>query len=105
MNGAAPTRVGFCGMGTMGSAMAANLCRAGFEVRVWNRTPGRAGLPVSLGAIESPDPVTLASESDVVVICVSDTPDVTEVLFGDDGVADGAQSGSLVIDCSRSEEH
>jgi 3-hydroxyisobutyrate dehydrogenase len=87
-------------MGTMGAAMAANLCRAGFEVRVWNRTAGRAGLPVSLGAIEAPDPRTLAAESEVVVICVSDTPDVTEVLFGDDGVAAGAPQGSLIIDCS-----
>ena len=100
MTGVAPQRVGFCGMGTMGSAMAANLCRAGFEVRVWNRTPGRSELPLSLGAIESPDPGTLAAESDVIVVCVSDTPDVAEVLFGDGGVAEGAASGSLVIDCS-----
>ena len=100
MTSGAPERVGFCGMGTMGAAMAANLCRAGFEVRVWNRTPGRGELPLSLGAIESPDPRTLAAESDVIVVCVSDTPDVAEVLFGDGGVAEGAASGSLVIDCS-----
>ena len=100
MTSAAAGRVGFCGMGTMGAAMAANLCRAGFEVRVWNRTPGRGELPLSLGAIESPDPRTLAAESDVIVVCVSDTPDVAEVLFGDGGVAEGAASGSLVIDCS-----
>src|SRR5687767_8918087 len=87
-------------MGTMGAAMAANLCRAGFEVRVWNRTPGRAELPLSLGAIESPDPRTLAAESDVIVICVSDTPDVAEILLGEGGVAEGAANGTLVIDCS-----
>ena len=100
MTSDAAGRVGFCGMGTMGAAMAANLCRAGFEVRVWNRTPGRSELPLSLGAIESPDPGTLAAESDVIVVCVSDTPDVADVLFGDGGVAAGAASGSLVIDCS-----
>jgi 3-hydroxyisobutyrate dehydrogenase len=87
-------------MGTMGVAMAANLCRAGHEVRVWNRTPGRAELPLSLGATESPDPQVLAAASDVVVICVSDTPDVAEVLFGEGGIAEGARAGSLVIDCS-----
>jgi 3-hydroxyisobutyrate dehydrogenase len=87
-------------MGTMGAPMAANLCRAGFEVRVWNRTPGRAGLPVSLGAIESPDPRTLAAESEIVVLCVSDTPDVEAVLLGERGVVAGALAGSLVIDCS-----
>ena len=100
MTDGAPERVGFCGMGTMGAAMAANLCRAGFEVRIWNRTPGRGELPLSLGATESPDPRTLAAESDVTVICVSDTPDVAEVLFGGRGVAEGAAPGSLVIDCS-----
>ena len=93
-------KVGFCGMGTMGAAMAANLRRAGFDLRVWNRTPGRAGLPVSLGALEAPDPVTLARDRDVVVICVSDTPDVEAVLFGPQGVASGAAAGSLVVDCS-----
>ena len=39
-------RVGFCGMGTMGAAMAANIARAGFPLRVWNRTAERAGTPV-----------------------------------------------------------
>jgi 3-hydroxyisobutyrate dehydrogenase len=80
--------------------MAANLSRAGFEVRVWNRTPGRADLPLSLGATESPDPRTLAAASEVVVICVSDTPDVTEILFAEGGVAEGSADGTLVIDCS-----
>jgi 3-hydroxyisobutyrate dehydrogenase len=93
-------RVGFCGMGTMGAAMAANLCRAGFDVGVWNRTPGRAGLPISLGATEAPDPGSLARGRGVVVICVSDTPDVEAVLFGPDGIAAGAAPGTLVIDCS-----
>ena len=48
-------RVGFCGMGTMGAAMAANLARAGFPLTVWNRTDGKAGLPLSLGATEAAD--------------------------------------------------
>ncbi len=93
-------RVGFCGMGTMGAAMSANVARAGFPLSVWNRTPGRAGLPVSLGATEAPSPGKLASVSDIIVVCVSDSPDVEEVLFGPDGVAAGAAPGSLVIDCS-----
>jgi 3-hydroxyisobutyrate dehydrogenase len=93
-------RVGFCGMGTMGAAMAANVARAGFPLTVWNRTPGRAGLPVSLGAVEAATARELAAASDVVVVCVSDSPDVEDVLFGRDGVADGATAGALVIDCS-----
>jgi 3-hydroxyisobutyrate dehydrogenase len=93
-------RVGFCGMGTMGAAMAANVARAGFPLTVWNRTPGRAELPVSLGATEAATPRDLAAGSDIVVVCVSDSPDVEQVLLGPDGVAEGAAAGSLVIDCS-----
>lgn len=94
------TRVGFCGMGTMGAAMAANVARAGYPLGVWNRTPGRAALPVSLGATEAASPSDLAATSDITVVCVSDTPDVEQVLFGADGVAAGATPGSLVVDCS-----
>lgn len=93
-------RVGFCGMGTMGSAMSANLLRAGFAVSVWNRTPGRADVPVSLGAREAGSPAELAAESQIVVLCVSDTPDVEAVLFGPAGVVEGASPGTLVVDCS-----
>ena len=93
-------RIGFVGLGTMGAAMAANLRKAGFEVTVWNRTPGRAGDLVAAGAREAASPAAVAAASDVVVCCVSDTPDVEAVLFGDDGVAGGLASGGLVIDCS-----
>ena len=93
-------RVGFVGLGTMGAAMAANLRRAGFEVTAWNRTPGRAGELVELGVREAPTPAAVAGQSDVIVCCVSDTPDVEAVLFGADGVAAGIARGSLVIDCS-----
>jgi 3-hydroxyisobutyrate dehydrogenase len=93
-------RIGFVGLGTMGAAMAANLRRAGFEVTVWNRTPGRADQLVELGAREAATPAAVAAASDVVVCCVSDTPDVEAVLFGDDGVAAGMARGGLVIDCS-----
>lgn len=93
-------RIGFVGLGTMGAAMAANLCRAGFEVTVWNRTPGRAAALVELGAVEATTPAAVARAADVVVSCVSDTPDVEAVLFGSDGVAAGLATGGLVIDCS-----
>jgi 3-hydroxyisobutyrate dehydrogenase len=94
------TRVGFCGLGTMGAAMAANVARAGFPLTVWNRTPGRADEPLDAGAVEAADPAAVAAASDVVVICVSDTPDVESVLFAEGGLADGLAEGALVIDCS-----
>ncbi|HKF85920.1 MAG TPA: NAD(P)-dependent oxidoreductase [Candidatus Limnocylindrales bacterium] len=93
-------RIGFVGLGTMGAAMAANLRRAGFEVTAWNRTPGRASELVELGGTEGASPAEVARASDVVVICVSDTPDVESVLLGPDGVGEGLAAGGLVIDCS-----
>jgi len=93
-------RIGFLGLGTMGAAMAANLARAGYPLTVWNRTPGRAAELRKLGAKEGDHPAEVAAASDVVAICVSDSPDVEAVLFGEHGVAEGIKAGSLVIDCS-----
>jgi 3-hydroxyisobutyrate dehydrogenase len=93
-------RVGFVGLGTMGSAMAANAARAGFEVAAWNRTPGRAGELADLGVSMAASPSAVAAASEIVVTIVSDTPDVEAVLFGPDGVAEGAAAGSLVVDMS-----
>ncbi len=92
--------VGFVGLGTMGAAMAANLARAGFPLVVWNRTAGRAAALRDLGAREASSPGELAASCDIVVTCVSDTPDVEAVVFGPDGIAEGARSGTLLIDCS-----
>ena len=93
-------RIGFIGLGTMGSAMAANIVRAGFPLTVWNRTAGRAPELADLGATFASTAAEVAAASDVVVVCVSDTPDVEAVLFGPDGVTAGAREGSLIIDCS-----
>jgi 3-hydroxyisobutyrate dehydrogenase len=93
-------RVGFIGLGTMGAAMAANLARAGFAVTAWNRTPDRAPELDGLGVERAATPADVARAVDALVICVSDTPDVAAVLHGPDGVAAGARSGMLVIDCS-----
>lgn len=93
-------KVGFAGLGTMGSAMAANLARAGFPLTVWNRTPGRAEELKSLGATEAASPRELASASELVVTCVTDSPQMAEVVFGADGLAEGLAAGSVLIDCS-----
>ncbi len=93
-------RIGFVGLGTMGAAMAANLRQAGHELVVWNRTPGRAADLVAAGATEAADPAAVAAASEVVVVCVSDTPDVEAVVLGQRGIAEGGSPGLLVIDCS-----
>ncbi len=101
-DGAAPDRdpVAFLGLGTMGAAMAANLARAGFPVTAWNRTEGRAPELVDLGVMIAASPAEAVANTGIVLICVSDTPDVEAVLFGPGGVVDGATAGTLIVDCS-----
>lgn len=94
------TDVAVLGLGTMGGAMAANILGAGLPLTVWNRTPGRATDITALGAREAGTPAEAAAAADVVLICVSDTPDVEAVLFGPEGVAEGVRAGALVVDCS-----
>lgn len=93
-------RVGFIGLGIMGRGMAHNLLKAGFAVRVWNRTAARMDAVVAAGAAAASSPADVAAHSDIIFICVSDTPDVEAVVLGADGVLAGAQPGSLVIDTS-----
>src|SRR5664279_2268207 len=93
-------RIGFLGLGTMGAAMAGHLVRSGHPLTVWNRTRGRAAELVAQGATEASTPAAVAANSDAILVCVSDTPDVESILFGPNGVSDGVRAGSLVIDCS-----
>lgn len=93
-------KIGFIGLGIMGRGMAANLLKAGFDLRVWNRTPGKADDLATQGAETATTPADLARQCDIIIICVSDTPDVQEVILGEEGVLAGARPGSLVIDMS-----
>jgi 3-hydroxyisobutyrate dehydrogenase-like beta-hydroxyacid dehydrogenase len=98
---AKPEKVAFLGLGIMGSRMAANLCRAGFEVHAWNRTRARAEeLADAHGALVSDTPAAAAAETGLVITMVVDAPQVEEVLFGPDGAASGLRDGSLVADMS-----
>ena len=92
--------IGFIGLGIMGGAMAANVLHAGYDLTVWNRTPGRITPLAEAGAAVAADPADLAARSDVIITCVSDTPDVEAVILGPGGVIEGARPGALVIDCS-----
>jgi 3-hydroxyisobutyrate dehydrogenase-like beta-hydroxyacid dehydrogenase len=93
-------RVGVVGLGIMGSGMADNILAAGLGLAVYNRTAERTQRFVDAGATAYPTAGELAAACDIVLVCVSDTPDVEAVLFGPGGVASGAASGSLVIDAS-----
>ena len=80
--------------------MAANLVRSGHQVTVWNRTASRTEPLSSMGAAVAGSPREVAERSTVVMICVSDTPDVVEVTEGEAGVLAGLAAGSLVVDHS-----
>ena len=89
-------RVAFLGLGIMGQAMAANLAKAGHEVTVWNRTPGKQieGARTAATAAEA------AQGVEVVWLCVSDTAAVESVLFGESGAEQSLTEGMIVADSS-----
>lgn len=93
-------RIGFIGLGIMGRGMTHNLLKAGFDLTVWNRTASKAGELVQAGAKRAESPAALAQQCDIIITCVSDTPDVRGVLTGENGVLKGMQPGALVIDTS-----
>jgi 3-hydroxyisobutyrate dehydrogenase len=92
--------VGFVGVGIMGGGMVRSLAKAGLQPRLWNRTRERLEAFAAEGFELAEDPAALAAASDVTITCVSDTPDVEEVILGARGVIEGVKAGSLVIDMS-----
>ena len=91
-------RVGFIGLGAMGSHMARNLHRAGMLASVWNRTAEKArSLAAELGATAPESPAQLAASADAIVLCVSADQDVLDVV---NALAPGIKAGTLVMDCS-----
>ena len=89
-------RVAFFGLGIMGHAMATNLVKAGHEVTVWNRTPGK----LVEGAGVAPTPAVAAQGAEVVWMCVSDTAAVEQILFGSEGVEQSLAEGMIIADSS-----
>ena len=98
----AKERIGFIGLGIMGSRMAAQLAGAGFELTVWNRTASVAEQwSQQHGGSVAANPAELAAASDVVITMVVDDSHVEELLLlGDNGVAAGGRDGMLCIDMS-----
>ncbi|MEO0396771.1 MAG: NAD(P)-dependent oxidoreductase [Cyanobacteria bacterium P01_A01_bin.137] len=93
-------KVAFIGLGTMGMPMAMNLLAAGHHLTVHNRSRDRELPIVNAGAQPADTPAIAAAAADVVIICVSDSPDVEAVILGPEGVMTGAQPGTLVVDMS-----
>ncbi len=93
-------RVGFIGLGIMGSGMAMNIHKAGFPLIVYNRTRSKAEPFARLGIPVANSPREVAERSDIVIDMVTDAPDVEQVLLGENGVVYGAHPGLIVVDMS-----
>jgi len=92
--------VGFIGLGLMGEPMALNLTKAGFKVTAFNRTRSKAESLEKAGATIATSAADAAREADVVIIIVSDTAAVEEVVLGKGGVLESVRPGSIVMDSS-----
>ncbi len=92
-------RIGWLGLGIMGSRMAANVRRAGYELTVWTHTPGKAERWAGEhGAVAAATPADVARASDVVVSMVVDGAQVQSVLLGEGGAIEAAHEGLLCVD-------
>ncbi len=94
-------KVGYAGMGMMGSAMARNLMKAGHEVTVWNRTRSKAE-PVRTMIADYPEELC---KNEVIFVCVSNDAALKDVLYSDDGIFKTLTSDTILIDCSTTSVH
>ncbi|KAF5177373.1 Glyoxylate/succinic semialdehyde reductase 2 protein [Thalictrum thalictroides] len=96
----APARVGFLGLGIMGSPMAQNLIKAGCDVTVWNRTKRKCDPLISLGANYKQSPEEVTSFCDVTFAMLADPESAVDVALGKNGAANGLSPGKGYVDVS-----
>jgi len=90
--------VGFIGLGIMGKPMAENLIEAGYDLVAYNRTREKA--EELDGATVAETPKEVAEQSDIIITMLPDSPQVEEVLAGEEGVLEGVRDGALIVDMS-----
>lgn len=95
-----PSRVGFLGIGIMGSPMAHNLLKAGIDLTVWNRTKSKCDPLISLGAKYKPTPEEVAASCDVTFAMLADPQSALDVACGKHGAANGMGPGKGYVDVS-----
>jgi 2-hydroxy-3-oxopropionate reductase len=93
-------KIGFIGLGIMGKHMSRNLLKAGYEVVVHNRSKASVDELVAAGAKAGSSPKDVASQTDIIITMLPNSPQVKEVVLGPSGVIEGARKGSVVIDMS-----
>jgi len=93
-------KLGFLGLGIMGGPMALRLIEAGHEVAVWSFSAGKTDAFVAKGAVACATPAEVARQSECTFLCVGDTEMARKVILGTDGLAEGAATGTIIVDCS-----
>jgi 3-hydroxyisobutyrate dehydrogenase-like beta-hydroxyacid dehydrogenase len=101
----ASPRIGFVGIGLMGHGMAKNIASKGFALTFLKRrsAPDAGADLVALGAREVSSPADVAASSDIVILCVTGSPEVESICFGNGGIASVARPGLVVVDTSTAE--
>ncbi|APC20465.1 NAD(P)-dependent oxidoreductase [Pseudomonas protegens] len=95
--------LGFAGIGLMGLPMCRRLLAAGYPLTVWNRNPEKCAPLVAAGARQVATPAQLCADADLMLMCLANTEVVREVVFGPEGIAQGARAGQLLLDLSSLE--
>ena len=93
-------KLGFIGLGIMGSAMAANLVKAGFQVTIWNRSPEKCGALCELGARPAATPREVMETCDITFAMLADPAAAHHVCFSMHGVLEGMAPGKGYVDLS-----
>jgi len=92
--------ISYLGLGTMGSGMAANLLKAGYELTVWNRSAEKCEPFVRKGARVAGTPADAVHDIDLVIYSLSNDQAVEEIVFDTDGILSGIKEGQIAIDMS-----
>ena len=93
-------KVGFIGIGMMGNPMSKNLVKAGFDLTVWNRTESKMKEILNQGAKAGTSPKDVAKKSQVIITMLTGSSEVEQVVLGKEGVLEGMNLGSVLIDMS-----
>ena len=93
-------QIGFVGLGIMGKPMARNLLKAGYALTVYSRQQSAVAALIADGATGASSPQEAAEQADVVITMVTDTPDVQQVILGQNGILAGMRTGKVIIDMS-----
>nr|XP_039255840.1 glyoxylate/succinic semialdehyde reductase 1-like isoform X1 [Styela clava] len=93
-------KIGFIGLGIMGSSMARNLVETGHDVTVWNRTQDKCTSVIKAGAKQGSSPADVVQQCDIIFSCVADPNAVRDIVIGNYGVLQGMSSGKGFVDMS-----